>query len=241
MKIKFFFIKKILIGTFLKFTFCVYALTPEEYCTSSKKNKCVTDYGTLLGEYKNIKSFSNCRSECIKSEPNFVSAKDIKANEKIFSGIGWQCVEYARRWWMLQRGILFGSVDNADEIYSLNEATRLLDNKKIFLKKFSNSSSIPPHVGDLLIYSKQKNNPAFQYGHVAVIVGVNLKAGYIEVAEQNYDNKIWESPKKYSRRIAIELKNDKYNVYDIPYVQFVPGKENETDKNIILGWITPEF
>jgi len=218
-----------------------FALRPEEFCETSKQNTCVTPFGAVLGQYENVVGFSNCRSECIRRFQNKVSAKDAKTNEDIDSGMAWQCVEYVRRWWILERGIKFGFVETADEIFSLTEATRLVDSQKIFLKTYQNGAKVSPAVGDLLIYKKQKNHPSFQYGHVAVVVGVNLNVGYIDVAEQNYDNKKWESPYQYSRRIALEFKNDAYTVYNIPFVLFYAHKEKIKEKEMIMGWVSPDF
>lgn len=226
---------------FLNFYSYSFALTPQEYCEVSKQNTCVTPYGKALGQYENVIGFSNCRSECVKKSENKVPAKDAKTSEDVYSGLAWQCVEYARRWWILERGIRFGSIDTSDQIFSLTEATRLIDDKKISLNSLKNSSKVPPKVGDLLIYKKQENNPNFHYGHVAVIVGLNLNSGYVDVAEQNYDNKKWESPHKYSRRISLELKNNEYTVYDIPFITFNSSKVNSKEKDMILGWVSPEF
>lgn len=167
---------------------------------------------------------------------NFVQGADVGSKNKVYSGISWQCVEYARRWWILKLGIIFGSVDTADEIFKLNEAERISDGRKIKLTSFENSSKRPPSFGDLLIYDKKKNNPNFQYGHVAVIVGINLNKGYIEIAEQNYDNRKWENKKRFSRRIVIIWKDNTYTIRDINFKDFNANKSLESS-NRILGWV----
>lgn len=218
------------------------ASSKEDFCQATNTNKCVTPFGRELGQNDGIKAFSNCRSECVKPVPNKISGKEVGSNDDVFTGITWQCVEYARRWWILERGIAFGSIDTADEIYSLKEAKRIKDGAKINLKQESNASSFAPEVGSLLIYKKQPGNPNFQYGHVAVVVAVNLNKGYIDIAEANYNNKPWAVPKKYARRLAVELKDAKYTVYDINYLDFKSGnKENQEKADIILGWIDPEI
>ena len=129
------------------------------------------------------------------------------------------------RWWITKFGISFGSVDTADQIFFLKEATKLKDKKMITLKSFLNHSILPPKYGDLIIYKKQLNNKNFQYGHVAVVVDVNLKEHFIEVAEQNYNNKPWKELNKYSRKISLKLKDGLYFL-------------NDEMNNPILGWIS---
>jgi CHAP domain len=236
------------ISFLISFVFLLSTVTPanaspnEDFCQATSTNKCITPFGKVLGQNDGIQAFSNCRSECVKPVPNKIPAKEVGANEDVFTGITWQCVEYARRWWVLERGISFGSIDTADEIYSLKEAKRIKDGAKINLKQESNASVFAPEVGSLLIYKKLPSNPNLQYGHVAVVVGVNLNKGYIDVAEENYNNKPWVAPKEYARRLVVELKDAKYTVYDINYSEFKPGnKENQEKADMILGWINPEI
>ena len=218
------------------------ASSKEDFCQATSTNKCITPFGKELGQNDGVQAFSNCRSECVKPVPNKISAKEVGATEDVFSGITWQCVEYARRWWILERGIAFGSIDTADEIYLLKDAKRIKDGAKINLKSEANASIYAPEVGSLLIYKKQPINPNFQYGHVAVVVGVNLNKGYIDVAEENYDNKPWSVPNKYARRLAIELKEGKYTVYDINFLDFKTGKKENLEKSeMIVGWVDPEI
>lgn len=230
---------KILFAVLLSclFVTSIFALTPKEYCATTKTNKCVTPFGTFLGEFDGVKAYFNCRSECVNNLPNQIPAK-VGSSENINTGISWQCVEYARRWWVLKLGIVFGSVDTANQIYDLTEAIRIKDGKKISLQHFPNSSHYLPRIGDLLIYKKDLNSSSWIYGHVAVIAGVNVKQGYIDVAEQNYKNQVWEKKNKYARRIAIELKDGVYTIYDIEYSDFEKSTNKSDGKDKVLGVVT---
>ena len=80
------------------------------------------------------------------------------------------------------------------------------------------------------------------FGHVAVVVNVDTTKGYLDLAESNYNNEKWEDPNKYSRRIKLELKDNKYILYDINYSKFDPSKkDNQAKAELILGWVNPEI
>jgi hypothetical protein len=129
--------KKFIFLTCINYSVFSFGLTAKDYCFDSKENSCVTKFGAVLGSNSGIPAFSNCRSECINPIEN-------KLTDGIISGVSWQCVEYARRWWITKFGISFGSVDTADQIFFLKEATKLKDKKMITLKSFLNHSILPP-------------------------------------------------------------------------------------------------
>lgn len=110
-----------------------------------------------------------------------------------FTGLKWQCVEYARRWLLQVKGIIFEEVDNAEDLWKLKTAFSVDG-----IHKFKNSKKGIPVIGALLIYKKTKKTP---FGHVAVIVDVH-ENGDIDVAEQNYSSKKWKN--SYSRRINMK-------------------------------------
>ena len=112
-----------------------------------------------------------------------------------FTGLKWQCVEYARRWLITVKGVTFDKVNNATDIWSLQKAT-LLNLKQV---DFINApiTEIPP-IGALLIYRK---SATFPKGHVAVVVKVHPN-GEVDVAEQNY-SKNWQG----IRRVNVKKEN----------------------------------
>src|SRR5437667_583202 len=68
-------------------------------------------FGTNLGEFNGVSSFSNGSSGYYSGSSNFVSG--------IYTGIKWQCVEYVRRFYLTVYGVDLGSKyrGNADTWY----------------------------------------------------------------------------------------------------------------------------
>ena len=124
-----------------------------------------------------------------------------------YTGMQWQCVEYARRWLLVRRGMVFGSVDFAADIWDeVEHYSRVADDQPIFTENFPNGSSERPRVGDLIVYAKEYLGT----GHVAVVVA--LADNRVEVAEQNYFNKPW--PGTTARRIALQQREGGYWLED---------------------------
>ena len=111
----------------------------------------------------------------------------------VYTGLKWQCVEYARRWLISQRGILFESVPDASDIWSLETATRVSGEQV----PFHSATTGIPHIGSLLIWGKTETLP---HGHVAVVV--NVTENEIQLAEQNWTDDVWRSD--YARSIPIQ-------------------------------------
>ena len=116
----------------------------------------------------------------------------------IVTGLTWQCVEFARRWLLQTRGLIFADVSIASDLWNdVFHLFQVSDNKTVPLDSHPNGSHSKPVNGDLLIYSE-----AFLgTGHVAVVVGHDSDAGGIHVAEQNYFDRPWQGD--YSRAIPL--------------------------------------
>ncbi|MEJ2345586.1 MAG: CHAP domain-containing protein [Gammaproteobacteria bacterium] len=165
---------------------------------------CVTPFGAVLGVVDGLPAYSNCSAQCVDPEP-------VKTNG-VYTGIKWQCVEFARRWLLRHDGAVFGDVDVAADIWNkIDHLERVDDKGSIALQNHPNGSARPPSAGDLLIYARAYLGT----GHVAVVTAVNLPAHEIEVAEQNYLNNKY--PGGYARRITLIERNHRYWVLD-PYV-----------------------
>lgn len=166
---------------------------------------CETSYGKLLGRSpRNVAAFSNCRSECVAPEPNKIDGT--------YTGLKWQCVEYARRWLLINRGAVFGDVDIAADIWTdIEHLTRVSDQTTIPLAAKLNGSEQPPQVGDLLIYAKV----FYGTGHVAVVLDVNHERKLIKVGEQNFDNQPWTG--SHAREIEFIEKDGRIWILD-PYL-----------------------
>ncbi|MEJ2114544.1 MAG: CHAP domain-containing protein, partial [Gammaproteobacteria bacterium] len=77
-----------------------------------------------------------------------------------------------------------------------------ISNQTLQFESIVNGAIELPKIGDLLIYGIDYLGT----GHVAVVVGVDEKLHFIQVAEQNYANTKWQN--NYARQIAY-IKLDK--------------------------------
>jgi hypothetical protein len=117
---------------------------------------------------------------------------------RIYTGQKHECVEYARRWLVKNRGVTFDRVETATDILSLRNARRLSDSALLPLVPVT----VDYRVGDLVVFPPTEENSG--YGHVAVIVRV--LSDRVQIGEQNYSNKKWK--RDYSRELSLEeLKN----------------------------------
>lgn len=166
---------------------------------------CVVNYGETLGEtITGVKAFSNCNNECVNPTPFFV--------DNTFTGIKWQCVEYARRWLLVNEGVVYGDVDVAADIWQLDHVmTADKKSQKPFINILNGDSQFDIQRGDLLIYSR-----AFLgTGHVAVVLKVDKIKQRLYLGEQNFDNQIWQ--KGYARDVPFIKHKDEIWVLD-PYL-----------------------
>jgi hypothetical protein len=163
---------------------------------------CISPYGKFLGKSpRGIEAYSNCQSGCVIFEPNKWHGT--------YTGIKWQCVEYARRWLLINTGAVYGDVDIAADIWDrIDYLTDVKTNQQIPLENRLNGSTQAPQVGDLLIYAKAFNGT----GHVAVVTGMDVDKGLVEVSEQNFNNESW--PDDYARKITLIKNYENYWLLD---------------------------
>nr|CCD13761.1 unnamed protein product [Trypanosoma congolense IL3000] len=165
-------------------------------------NTCSNSFGAITGTHSGVFSYSNCGMDVNAIEHHNVTVEGRTQT----TGVKWQCVEYARRYWVLRgtpKPAAFGSVEGAADIWDLDNVA-LLDGTTRPLLKFQNENATAagsrPRAGDLLIYPRQPNG--FPYGHVAVVAGVEERRLF--VAEQNWDNQQWPGPyHNYSRELKL--------------------------------------
>ena len=168
-----------------------------EACTT----ECKTPYGEVLGVgLGNVPAYSNCNAGCVVFSPN--------KHEGTYTGIKWQCVEYARRWLLVNKGVVYGDVDVAADIWGLDRVTRVKDKVDFKMTSFTNGDKNLPQVGDLLIYAKAY----LKTGHVAVISKVDSKSHTVEVIEENFENIKWAG--NYARSIPYIERDKKYWLLD---------------------------
>lgn len=162
---------------------------------------CKSPYGDVLGVGSgNVPAYSNCNSGCVVFSPN--------KQDGTYTGIKWQCVEYARRWLLVNKGVVYGDVDIAADIWGLDFVTRVKDKAELRMSSYPNGNEKQFEVGDLIIYAKE----FLKTGHVAVISEIDTKSHSIKVVEQNYNNTKW--PKNYARSIPYVEQNNKYWLLD---------------------------
>jgi hypothetical protein len=171
----------------------------------SCRTGCATRYGEVLGVAPGgVTAYSNCSARCVVPEPNRLNGT--------YTGLRWQCVEFARRWLLETQGVVYGDVDVAADIWSkTTTVTRVADGQRLPFRAHLNGSSEAPKVGDLLVYSREYLNT----GHVAVVTAVDREVDRVEVAEQNFRNEKW--PDSYARRIDVVKKGGRFWVLD-PYL-----------------------
>ncbi len=208
---------------------------------------CVTPFGTALGRAEGVESRSNCVSTCLRLESSFVdpdsgqiqiarTASERPAHLE-YAGLTYQCVEYARRWWIQILGLSFGDVPTAADILALTEGRRLSDQAVIPLGRSLNGSARrAPRRGDLVIYAADPSDPEWRAGHVAVVIEADPEQGWVALAEQNYDNRPWQAPERYARRIRILRVGERYTLLDL-----APDQTDNPEGGLITGWIYPRL
>lgn len=223
------------------------------HCAPHKCNEVEAElFGSILGAHNGVVGFSNCNSKtCISHLSHHLAhaREDVQdpvdpeedlsdfivhvntSHTLVRSGMKWQCVEYARRYWLLAGTPVpayFGGVDGAEDIYEQLQVAYLLDGTIVSLRKTANGKSggALPRVGELLIYPRDGEAGEFPYGHVAVIVRVEPDTKEVYIAEQNWDSKRWPAPFfNYSRKLEllVDERKGNYTIVDGEYP--------------ILGWV----
>lgn len=174
------------------------------------RKDCVTPFNTIIGSNRGVVAYSNCNDKCINRKDEGVYYPKLITDylDDVYTGMRWQCVEYARRWLITHKGASFESIDAAYEIFDLKTVKDLTKTEATFpFEPYKNGNKIPPQVGDLLIYPIDREAP---YGHVTVITDVKLELGLVYIGEQNYSNGMWEDPNSFARRIILEKRGDEY-------------------------------
>ncbi|CUF78957.1 D-alanyl-glycyl endopeptidase-like protein, putative [Bodo saltans] len=202
---------------------------------------CDTAFGSVIGvsAVGSVTAYSNCNSDYISNLSNFVNvtipggAGGSVVVPDVYTGMPWQCVEYARRYWATTSPYtLFGSVDGASDIWtSLHHGTFIESSDVVVqfdLQKFENggvNATSPPQVGDLFIYPIQPGG--FPFGHVTVVLndqlpptlnnGGNDVTSEVHVGEQNWDSFQWQhAAEGYSRKLQLTYHqlSRRWSVYD---------------------------
>lgn len=206
--------------------------------------KCGAPFGEVLGIADGAPGISNCRAICIRPAYSFLNLTtgevtvhdaDPKDENLHYVGVTYQCVEYARKWWMMNKGVTFGSIDSAHEILYLTEGADIRTRETFPLARSINGTARrAPQRGDLLVYYPDRDDPEWRHGHVTVVVDVDREQGIVSVAEENYDNDPWQDPKAFARQISLFEINGRSTLLDVP-----PGGTANEGGGRISGWIYP--
>ena len=167
----------------------VIALRPAKYTTPRP-------FGVVVGMSCSVHAYSNGEdaTSYATGEAACVVCRGVRL------GIIAQCVEFARRWLYVNKGVVFSDVRAAADIWSCHFVTDVeVPGMRHPFQNIPNGSYVLPQMGDLIIYDKR---PWMPYGHVSVIVGINLHTQQIKIAEQNYLNAHWEKDDEYARVIS---------------------------------------
>ena len=122
----------------------------------------------------------------------------------LYMGYKWQCVEFARRWMYLNRGLIFEDVAMAYEIFRLRSVRDVENDSLLPLEAFRNGSRRHPEPGCLMIWSE--GGEFERTGHVAVVTEVF--DDHVCLAEQNVDNRAWPDGQNHSREISARITDD---------------------------------
>ena len=166
----------------------------------NKIKKDMVTFGKPLGiTRQKVISFSNHdengKSKS-KDQPNYYN--------NVYTGLKFQSVEFVRRWLISVYNITFESVDNATDIFELqNFVLAEYPSIKIVIEKCVNNGSQKIAFGNVIIWGSKGG--AFDiYGSCAIVVKV--KNNIIYIADQNVSNKSWNG-KCYSRKLYLNENN----------------------------------
>ena len=116
----------------------------------------------------------------------------------IYTGIKYQCVELARRFYLIRYGLLFNEVLGAKDIIHLHTIYNMENKRYIQWPTYLNVGL--PTIGSLLIWDITKK---FPHGHVSIVIKITQK--YVEVIEQNYGSGKRQIPIENGRLAAKDL------------------------------------
>ena len=107
--------------------------------------------------------------------------------KRVYTGLTWECVEFVRRWYIMNYHMSFEYIENAYDIWNISFVKHMLNNKIYPFISIINTNLCIPHVGDILVYRPTELNP---YGHVAIVICI--EDIFVYISEQNHGT--WENP-----------------------------------------------
>lgn len=165
-------------------------------------------YGTFLGSYQDTPAYSNETISTFTGEENII--------DQTFTGLKYLSLEYLRRW-LLGKKVWFHSVRTAAQVWEIQYFNYKPDDHPINVRKNPNGNIKCPKKDAILVWNYSEE---LFMGHVGIITEVNENEGWVRIAEQNYENQLWDGD--FSRELPLVMENEMYWI---------------RDKNEILGWI----
>lgn len=174
---------------------------------------------------RGVLAYSNGSSNTFTAVKNYVDG--------IFMGYQWQCVEFARRWLWLEKGLLLPerpcafflsgvksvrrlkspppprAIDGADDAVEVKKYTKD-DWERVPCCFVKQGSHQPPVSDSLIIYPMSYGSP---WGHVGVITEVDMEKSLVYVADQNRYFHEWND-KTHSAVFPLECVKGRYYIRD---------------------------
>lgn len=167
------------------------------------------------------------------NDGHWSATKHHDANN-LFMGYRWQCVEFARRWLWQTKGLYLPSKNCAYSYAGMTSVRRptpapvsgeggadqglsAVDYANVTWKKASctyhaQGSRTPPAPASLIIYPMSFGSP---WGHIGVIVNVDLSNGIVYVADQNRYFRRWVDGKgDFSATFWLDCVDGRYYIRD---------------------------
>ena len=121
--------------------------TPSSGSRSSARTQPKLPFGTPLGTFTvgltHVTAYSNYGRDNLDSTNHEGHEVTIRKGTQEFSGLQWECVEFARRYLLLVRQHTFESVDYAYEIFNLSVAKRVADDQPVDVPFVGVSAVVP--------------------------------------------------------------------------------------------------
>lgn len=135
-------------------------------------------FGDKIGSFNGVDAYSNQLGKTNSLDPNYYNG--------IYTGQKWQCVEFARRYLIMKKGITFSDVDSAFEIPKAQFKT--LDGVLVQMSNDLKQGSLIVWPKDNEKGNKQSDEKGYEKrspdGHVAVVSFITPFG--VTVVEQNY-------------------------------------------------------
>jgi len=105
-----------------------------------------------------------------------------------FSGLRYECVEFARRFLISCFGLTFQSIKSAVNLWNMKYFVSIRNKSPVLIRRYFPSINSKIDIGDLIIFNSSRESPD---GHVAVVVGsVRFREKmFIYICDQNFNNK----------------------------------------------------